>query len=175
MKFICQHIGLSIVIDDKLVDQLCRLGSDHYPKEYGGLLVGRYVNDNKEVLIEQTVLPKKFKSSAFSFERGVEGLRNILAGLFRKNPSLIYVGEWHTHPDGRPVPSSTDSSALRTIAEHKDVFIKNPLLLIIGVSSTGYELGFYVLHKNEVHSYELESNQQHNAEINLIEKTYGGK
>jgi len=156
LRFTCKHIGLSIVIDEKLMDELCRLGSEHYPKEYGGLFVGRYVNNNKEVIIKQTVLPKKFKSSASSFERGVEGLRNILAGFLNESPSLIYVGEWHTHPDGRPIPSSTDSSALRTIAAHHQVSIENPLLLIIGVGIEVYEFEFYVLYQNEIHRYELE-------------------
>lgn len=136
--------------------KLCRLGSEHYPKEYGGLFVGRYVNDNKEVLIEETVLPKKFRSSAFSFERGVEGLRKLLRDFFEQSPSLIYVGEWHTHPDGMPIPSSTDSSALRTIAAHEEVSIENPILLIIGVRSDAYEIGFHVLHQNNIYGYEKE-------------------
>ena len=174
MKFICQHIGLSIVIDNTLVDKLCRLGSDHYPKEYGGLLVGRYINDNKEVIIEQTVLPKKFKSSAFSFERGVEGLRETLRGFFNESPSLIYVGEWHTHPDGKPIPSSTDSSALRTIAAHHKVSIENPLLLIIAVGRNAYEFGFYVLYQNNIYRYELEQNVIDEKDINLME-SYGRK
>jgi len=156
LKFVCQHIGLSIVIDDKLVNQLCRLGSDHYPKEYGGLLVGRYVNDSKELIIEETVLPKKFKSSVVSFERGVEGLRKTLKSFFDRSPSLIYVGEWHTHPDGMPIPSPTDSSALRTIVAHHEVSIENPVLLIIVVSSKNYEVGFHVLYKNNIYGYEKE-------------------
>lgn len=118
--------------------------------------MGRYVNDNKEVLIEETVLPKKFRSSAFSFERGVEGLRKLLRDFFEQSPSLIYVGEWHTHPDGMPIPSSTDSSALRTIAAHEEVSIENPILLIIGVRSDAYEIGFHVLHKNNIYGYEKE-------------------
>jgi integrative and conjugative element protein (TIGR02256 family) len=136
--------------------KLFRLGSKYYPKEYGGLFVGRYVNDYTEVIIEDTVLPKKFKSSAISFERGVQGLRTILQKFFNRAPSLIYVGEWHTHPDGKPIPSSTDSTALRTIAVHDEVFIENPILLIIGVSNDDYEIGFHVLYKNNIYGYEKE-------------------
>lgn len=164
MKFKCKHIDLSIVIDDKLMDELCRIGSEHYPKEYGGLFVGRYINENTELLIENTILPKKFRSSALSFERGVEGLRETLQQFFNQSPSLIYVGEWHTHPNGNPIPSSTDSSALRTIASHHEVSIENPTLLIIGIAREVYKFGFYVLYKDGIHRYELEKNE---ANVNV--------
>ena len=139
--------------------ELCQLAAEHYPNEYGGLFVGRYVNDHKELRVEHTVLPKRFKSSSFSFERGVEGLRKILRQFFNQSPSLIYVGEWHTHPNGRPVPSSTDTSALRLIATHHEVSIENPTLLIIGVERDVYEFGFYVLYKDNIHRYELDENR----------------
>ncbi len=138
--------------------ELCRLGSEHYPKEYGGLFVGRYVSGNKEVIIEQTILPKKFKSSAFSFERDIEGLRMTLYQFSNQSPSLIYVGEWHTHPDGKPITSSTDASALRKIASHHDVSIENPILLIIGITRQFCEFGFHVLYKDNIHRYELDKN-----------------
>lgn len=165
MRYKCKDIGLSIVIDDKLMAKLFRLGSKYYPKEYGGLFVGRYVNDNTEVIIEDTVLPKKFKSSAISFERGVQGLRAILQRFFNKAPSLIYVGEWHTHPNGQPIPSATDSSALRAIAAHYEVAITNPILLIIGIRNGHHELAFYVLYQNKIHRYEMEKELIHESQI----------
>jgi len=167
LRFFCKHIGLSIQIDDTLVNRLCRLASKHYPKEYGGLFVGRYVNNNKVVIVEESVLPKKFKSSSFSFERGVEGLRKALGKYFRATPSLIYVGEWHAHPDGQPIPSSTDTSALREIAGHHEVSINNPVLLIIGVRGNHYQLAFYVLYQNQVHRYEMEQEPVHEEIVNL--------
>jgi len=156
LKFICTDIGLSIEVKKSLIDQLHQLGLKYYPKEYGGLLIGRYVDNNKTVLIEETVLPKQFKSSSFSFERNLNGLKRTLTSFFKKSPSLIYVGEWHTHPNGTPYPSMTDSSALRTIVEHDEVFITNPVLLIIGINPTHYELGFHVLYDNKIYQYEKE-------------------
>ena len=156
MRFVCKQIGLSIIIDEKLIGDLSRLGFQHYPNEYGGLLVGRYVKNNEEVIIQETVLPIKFKSSEFSFERGTEGMRETLTAFFEKSPSLIYVGEWHTHPNGRPVPSHVDFSALQAIAEHDEVLIKNPLLLIISLTKTSFKLGFHVFFQNKIYAYEKE-------------------
>lgn len=154
MKYSCNEIGLFIEISDELVKRLCALASEHYPVEYGGLFVGRYVDRNKIVIVEETVLPKKFESTAVSFERDVMGLKKTLLKFFNKKPSLFYVGEWHTHPNGKPTPSSTDVSALKKIANHSEVLIKNPILLIIGIEEEVYNLEFYVLFKDKVLKYE---------------------
>ena len=66
----------------------------------------------------------------------------------------IYVGEWHTHPDNEPTPSTTDIRALEEIANHHKVKIKNPILLIMGIDKTKKELGFYVHFKNKIYKYE---------------------
>lgn len=154
MKLKCKNIGLSLEIKDELLKKMRKHGKEHYPNEYGGLLVGRYSDDLKSVLIEQTVLPKEFKSSRFKFERGVRGLKKVLHDFFKQTPSLSYVGEWHTHPDGTSVPSITDVAALRMIAQHDEVFIENPVLLIIGMNEESYEFGFYVLFQDEVYRYD---------------------
>lgn len=156
MRLECKDIGLNLEIRDELLAQLQEHGVKHYPQEYGGLLVGRYSDDFKSVMIEETVLPKEFKSSRFKFERGARGLKKALHGFFHKTPSLSYVGEWHTHPDGSPVPSITDLDALRKIVQHDEVYIENPVLLIIGVNKEDYQLGFYVLFRNEVYRYQLQ-------------------
>lgn len=146
-------------MDDKLLKKLCKQGIKCYPKEFGGLLVGYYTDANKTVVISETVLPKEFKSSRFSFERGSKGLKKILEGLYKQNPSLIYVGEWHTHPDNPDnpaMPSGTDMNALQEIVNHEGVFINNPILLIISISKNKCEPGFFVYANNKVYRYEEE-------------------
>lgn len=156
MKFINTKLNLKIDIDDGLIYRLIQFGKKHYPKEYGGILVGRYVDSDSMVLIEETVLPKKYKSSQYVFERGAEGLRKSLTKLFRNEPSLIYVGEWHTHPDGQPIPSSTDLEAMKEIVNHAEVFIKNPLLLIIVITNKKFDFKFHVFHNNNIYGYQKE-------------------
>ena len=168
MNFTSRDIGLKIEMSDTLIDQLLKLGRKHYPMEFGGLLIGRYVDTNKMVIIEDTVLPKKYKSSKYSFERGVAGLRKVLKVFFTKSPSLIYVGEWHTHPDNPAIPSITDINALKQIANHNEVFIDNPILLIIRIGKKDYELGFYVLYENKIYKYKQESTAE-NIPINKQE------
>jgi integrative and conjugative element protein (TIGR02256 family) len=49
--------------------------------------------------------------------------------------TLSYLGDWHTHPDGRPVPSRRDVRTLRCIAGAAEARCPDPVMLIWG--STG--------------------------------------
>jgi [CysO sulfur-carrier protein]-S-L-cysteine hydrolase len=51
-------------------------------------------------------------------------------------------------------PSSTDVKAINAITNHKEVSIKNPVMLIIGYNKTKIELGFYIQFNNKLYRYE---------------------
>ena len=157
MKFINSEIGLSIEIADELAATIHKAGLSHYPKEFGGILVGHYTEDRLSVNITDTILPSMYKSSPVSFDRGAEGLKEKLLAMFTAEPSRIYVGEWHTHPNAAPYPSATDIRALRQIVAADSVNINNPIMLIVGLTQAKMELGFYVYLNNQVYRYVLEN------------------
>lgn len=41
-----------------------------------------------------------------------------------------YLGSWHTHPLGRPTPSSTDAATARDVAADEEIGLPRPLVLI---------------------------------------------
>ena len=85
--------GLCITIDEILLTKLNEVSLVHYPNEFGGLLIGNYSQDRKEVFITGLVLPKEYSSSKFSFYRGIKGLKTQLQKLYKKNLFL-----WLQHP-----------------------------------------------------------------------------
>jgi len=153
LKLRNEEIGLAVNIEDDLIKHFYEYGLSHYPNEFGGLLLGYYSEDYRTVLIIDTIVPQKYTSSRYFFERGIKGLTTKLKSSFKRTPSLIYIGEWHTHPDNPPIPSETDLIALREIIQHSKVFITNPILLIIGMNNESYDLGFYVQFKNKIFRY----------------------
>jgi [CysO sulfur-carrier protein]-S-L-cysteine hydrolase len=136
------------------LNELFVIGLNHYPKEFGGLLIGKYSDDFKTCIIETTVLPVKYKSSRYSFERGKTGLKGKLTEFYNSEPRLIYVGEWHTHSDGLVIPSSKDKSAMKEIEDHREVNITSPVLLIIGLNNETYFAGFYIQYHKVMYKYE---------------------
>lgn len=156
MKLANKEIGLSIIVKDELITKLYSLGKKHSPNEYGGIMVGYYSEDKKSAFFEHTLLPQKYESSRFKFERGSEGLKEELTKLYEQTPPLIYIGEWHTHPGNPPIPSKTDLNAITEIVNDENVLITNPILLIISLYNRKYELGFYVYFNNNMYKYEEE-------------------
>lgn len=154
MKFSNCHIKLHLEILQSLLDELYQQGLSHYPKEYGGLLIGRYSDDYATAIIEKTILPKRYKASRFYFERGSEGLKQELEALYQQEPKLFYIGEWHTHPDGPAEPSGLDKATMAQLVKDENVFINNPILLILALRRTGYEIGLYVQQKDRLQAYE---------------------
>lgn len=154
MKFSNHDINLHLEIREALLDELYVQGLSHYPKEYGGLLIGRYTADHSTAVIEKTILPKRYKASRYYFERGSEGLKEELEALYQQEPKLFYVGEWHTHPDGPVDPSGRDKATMAQLVKEENVFIYNPILLILALKKTGYKVGAYVQHNDRLHEYE---------------------
>lgn len=149
-----EQIGLSLEVEDELLNKLLEIGKTHYPKEFGGFLIGYYSEDNKHLHIIDTILPKSYQASKYNFERSTKGIENELTGYYSEQPKKIYIGEWHTHPDNSPIPSLTDISAIYTIINNKETSIANPVLLIIGYSKTTVDFGFYVWFENKLYKYE---------------------
>jgi [CysO sulfur-carrier protein]-S-L-cysteine hydrolase len=148
------EIGLSISIDESLLNELIDIGKKYYPKEFGGFLIGNYSDDFKQLNITNTILPKKYRSTKYLFQRDAIGIDEELKSFYNETPKKYYVGEWHTHPDNLPIPSSTDINAINTIVNYKEVTIQSPVFLIIGNNKTEVELGFYVTLKNKIYRYE---------------------
>lgn len=154
MIFTNKDIGLTLEIGDLLLEQIIDVGIQHYPNEFGGFLVGFYSEDYKQLNITDMILPKKYKATPYLFERDTMGVNERLQRFFKEEPKKYYVGEWHTHPQNIPIPSSTDYNAMLEITNHEDVAIKNPVLLIVGYQNKLVELGFYVMFKNKLYRYE---------------------
>lgn len=154
MIYRINELGLTLEIEDDLLCNLIDIGIKHYPNEFGGFLIGNYSETQTHLKITDTILPNKFKGTPYLFERDTVGIDDKLKQFYAEKTKKYYLGEWHTHPNNLPIPSSTDINAINSIANHPEVSIKNPVMLIIGYKKTKFELGFYVQFKNKLYRYE---------------------
>lgn len=154
MKYKLKNIELELQVQERLIHKLTEIGKVHYPNEFGGFLIGHYSEDKKVLIITDTILPNKYKSTPSIFERDTIGMKQHFKDFYKENPKKYYVGEWHTHPNNKAIPSITDIKALKSIRNNKDVAILNPVLLIIGYTENDIEIGFYVLIKDKIYRYE---------------------
>lgn len=154
MTIIRHYKNLKLVVDDSLLESIYQSSCVHYPKEYGGFLVGKYSDDFKTLYIEQSITAGIFKSSRIEFTRESGYLKCEFEKLFI-NKGLYYIGEWHTHPDGEAWYSSTDLNAMISITHEKNVKIDNPILLILSITNNSLrDFNFFILNNNRLEIYE---------------------
>ena len=154
MTIIKYYKNLKLVVEDSLLESIYQSSCVRYPEEYGGFLIGKYSDDFKTLYIEQSITAEIFKSSRIEFTRESNYLKSELKKLFI-DKGLYYIGEWHTHPDGEAWYSTTDLSAMISIAHEKDVKIDNPILLILSITSDSLrDFNFFVLNNNRLELYE---------------------
>lgn len=82
-------------------------------KESGGILLGQVVGN--KFFITRITMPNKFdQQSRFSFHRDKD-VAQILADYeyINSQGKTIYLGEWHTHPELFPTPSSRDIKMIK--------------------------------------------------------------
>lgn len=106
-------------------------------KETGGQLFARFSDGH--FLVERATRVQGVRSR-FSFkpDRGEEQAQ--IDALFQEQ--LHYVGDWHTHPEGRPSPSSPDSVKMLEIFKQSKHVLPFMLMVIVGLDS--FPSGLYV-------------------------------
>ena len=122
-----------IEISDKVLDDLDSL-KQNSPKsnEAGGVLLGYVVDETKCIRITKISVPSRYdKSSPNSFTRDCDTTQKIIDEEFNESEGkIIYLGEWHTHYEKKPVPSGVDISMIKRLY-NVGTFNYNLLLLLI--------------------------------------------
>lgn len=118
-----------------------------YPKETGGVLLGTYTPSFELAIVTEVSGPPQDSRKARSgFWRGILGLQTLISRLWKQQQ--YYLGEWHVHPDGPPIPSETDYDQMNAISQSLDYQCPEPLLLIVGYSRESlpprWSVGAYV-------------------------------
>lgn len=109
--------------------ELCRKAGR---QETGGVVIGRYTAAlDCAVITELSAPPPDSKASPTRFDRGVQGLRDLLHVRWKRE-GTYYLGEWHFHPFAAAEPSAIDLSGIADIARDRRSHCPEPLLLIIG-------------------------------------------
>lgn len=145
---------IKVTIEDDVLDALHQSALESYPNETGGFLVGNYIS-NDHAHVTCLVQPVKKKCKPCSFERSTEGMKTVWDNLFEQG--LIYLGEWHTHPNGSCDYSITDLETMRSIASSADVQIIKPLLIIISINANKHS-GIKLFHLDNNQLIKLEQN-----------------
>lgn len=122
------HFNKEVV---EIFDSFRQVNPDQH--EAGGILLGR-VFENK-IVIEQVSTPgTDDKSGRYFFDRNVRRAQWFVDMAWRKSKGeVIYLGEWHTHPEKYPSPSSIDKRLISNMLKDTRMTINFLFLVIIGI------------------------------------------
>lgn len=147
--------NLSLEIDNKIVQEIQKKAFEALPNETGGFLVGKYSADNNTAIVSLVLTPVKIISGPTCFQRETEGMESVWDELYKEG--LVYLGEWHSHPNGSSMYSVTDKKALTNIARSETVLINNPIMMIVSLSKKKInQMSAYYYNNGKIIEYERE-------------------
>jgi len=119
--------------------------------ESGGIILGKIIE--KQINILKLSIPTPLdKSSRTNFERNKVSAQIILDyEFYNSGGQLIYLGEWHTHPESFPSPSMIDLKMLKNQFTNNKLNIDFLILMIKGTEG----MYFRIIDKNGYYEKEV--------------------
>jgi integrative and conjugative element protein (TIGR02256 family) len=104
----------------------------HSGRETGGVLLGW--RDAHNVVVEHVVgAGPAARHGRASFQPDASWQQARVAQLYEQSGRrLSYLGDWHTHPGGKPIPSRRDDRTLQHIASAAEARCPDPIMVIMG-------------------------------------------
>lgn len=121
--------------------------------ESGGIIMGKLIEDEIQV-IRLSVPTLIDRSSRYNFERHAISAQIVIDyEFYNSGGEMVYLGEWHTHPEPHPQPSETDKQMIyrqyRSQGRRTDF-----LLLVIQGTESRY---VSIIENGQLHAYSEES------------------
>lgn len=171
MTFKDNKNGISVSIPVTEVQKMFSICENSYPKETGGILIGRYSQNLENALVsEATPSPKDSKRGHTWFKRGIKGLSELIISKWKEK--LYYLGEWHYHPAIVPNASYVDIRQMKNISKNPNFNCPEPILVIVSLSSVGLQLSVWVFMENRLNQLKLTENAMPTFNNSIFNKLY---
>lgn len=127
--------GARLKLDEAVVGVLLgHAQRDQRALEAGGVLMGRHIRGTRDVVVDSVTTPMRGdRRSRFSFHRSQGPHQRALNDAWESSQgTCVYLGEWHTHPEPYPNPSSVDLADWRKRLRHDVVDSESLFFVIVG-------------------------------------------
>lgn len=144
MIFVTNGNEFKLKIPKKVKKVLLNYRQDKQHKnEACGILIGEHANDGKSINISNITIPKKKDiRKRYRFFMKSRKHQEILEKDFKmSNYESVYLGTWHSHPEGIPNPSKCDiNDWFKQFDANKHIFSR----MIFGIVGTT-DLNFWLI------------------------------
>lgn len=124
---------------------MTREAQEKYPLETGGVLVGYWLEDGRDVVVTAISGPgPKAIHAEWEFTPDYIFHDEFVAATYaRSGRRYVYLGDWHTHPDGGTKLSPVDKSTLRGISRSPHARIVTPVMAIVASDAGDWQASFW--------------------------------
>ena len=133
MRITCNFNGDKkfIVLGDVVEKMLSYRQFHSKQKESGGLLIGRHLIENDNIVVDNITEPNKWDKRLFTyFFRSKHHNRVVYKKWQQSKKTQTLVGLWHTHPEPIPRPSHVDMNDWKNVLL-QGAFVGNSLFFLI--------------------------------------------
>ena len=107
--------------------------------EAGGILLGRIIKETNHLIIDELTIPSHNDvRKRFYFKRNKNSHQEIVdIRWLESDKTENYFGEWHTHAEDIPIPSSVDKNDWRRRVKEDKLFLFFLISIIVGRKNIG--------------------------------------
>ena len=122
--------------------------------ETGGMLLGEIDDACRCIWIDAaTGPPPDSRLSAWHFDHGTDGVQDIVDHYLASSRQITaFAGLWHTHPDHRALPSSTDLAGMRQLLAPAGPAAPRAIMIILGGSAQAWSAWLRDGHLPDIHA-----------------------
>ena len=124
---------LNIWITQSNFESSLKEASNQCPYETGGVLIGYWGKSPAEPVVTEMIGsgPRAVRTT-YSFTPDQDYHVQEISKRYQESKRRItYLGDWHTHPEGKPELSTKDIKTLRRIAKYIPARAPNPIMLVL--------------------------------------------
>jgi integrative and conjugative element protein (TIGR02256 family) len=129
------HKGTNLIITDSVTAKLLKYRQTKiWHKEAGGLLIGRHLIENDDLVVDQITEPTRWdrRFRGFFF-RSHKHSKLVHKAWKNSDKTQTLIGLWHTHPEKIPHPSSVDYEDWEKTLYHGDFVGDYLVFMIVGI------------------------------------------
>jgi proteasome lid subunit RPN8/RPN11 len=134
----------TVAVPHQVLREISEQRQARLPNETGGVLVGVFDTQHRRVyIVDHIPSPADSEESPIAYTRGVGGVSEELARIGEcTGRQVVYVGEWHSHPDGYSTQPSEDDENLFTTLQRESQ--TGGLPAVMAIAGEHENTGWYV-------------------------------
>lgn len=125
-----------LIITDDVNNSIISLTESSLNTETGGILIGFVDEHSRAIILKATGPGPSAIKSATRFSRDIQYVQKELDQATDEfGTKGMYIGEWHSHLEISPNPSSTDIESMFGIAQAPNYLTRCPVMIIAGLDN----------------------------------------